>query len=413
MHPLANSQDASLRARAASVVPGGMWGHQNAANLPHGYPQFFSRGDGCRVWDVDGNEYIDLMCSWGPVLLGHNHPEVEEAARRQNARGECLNGPTEAMVELAETMVGMIPHADWVQFSKNGSDATTTCVTIARAGTGRRKVLVAAGSYHGAMPWCSPSVAGVTTEDRAHILTFEYNDVASLERAAEMARGDLAAIIVAAFRHDFARDQEMPTPEFAACARAICDTAGAALIVDDVRAGFRLHPGGSWELVGIRPDLSAWSKAIANGYTLAAVTGSDRFRAAATQVFSTGSFWCSGTAMAAAVATLGIVQRDDVVGHLHRMGTLLREGMSDLSRRHGVPIRQSGPVQMPMILFQGDTDFSRADAFCAATLQAGAYFHPKHNMFLSMAHRPYDIARALVAAEHGFRAAAIVRPSTP
>ena len=161
--------DAMLRARAALVVPGGMWGHLNAARLPEGYPQFFASAEGCRVRDVDGREYIDFMCSWGPVLLGHRHPEVEAAAQAQAALGDCFNGPGEVMVDLAEDFVAMVPHADWAMFQKNGGDATTACVTIARAGTGRRKVLVARGSYHGALPWCSPSVAGVTSEDRAHL----------------------------------------------------------------------------------------------------------------------------------------------------------------------------------------------------------------------------------------------------
>ena len=170
--------DAMLRARARLVVPGGMWGHLNAARLPEGYPQFFASAEGCRVRDVDGREYIDFMCSWGPILLGHRHPQVQAAAEAQAAKGDCFNGPGEVMVELAEDLVAMLPHADWAMFQKNGGDATTCCVTIARAGTGRRKVLVARGSYHGALPWCSPSVAGVTAEDRAHLLHFEYNDVA-------------------------------------------------------------------------------------------------------------------------------------------------------------------------------------------------------------------------------------------
>ena len=156
------SADAMLRARARLVVPGGMWGHLNAARLPEGYPQFFASAEGCRVRDVDGREYIDFMCSWGPILLGHRHPEVQAAAEAQAVKGDCFNGPGEVMVELAEDLVAMLPHADWAMFQKNGGDATTSCVTIARAGTGRRKVLVARGSYHGALPWCSPSVAGVT-----------------------------------------------------------------------------------------------------------------------------------------------------------------------------------------------------------------------------------------------------------
>ena len=176
-------RDTALRERAARVVPGGMWGHQRAAALPDGHPQFFAGGDGCRVRDVDGNEYIDFMCSWGPIILGHRHPKVEAAAQAQLAAGDCLDGPTEHAVALAELLARTIPQADWAMFQKNGTDATTACVSIARAGSGRRKILVARGAYHGAVPWCSPSLAGVTAEDRAHILHYEFNDLASLERA--------------------------------------------------------------------------------------------------------------------------------------------------------------------------------------------------------------------------------------
>src|SRR4051794_39162419 len=261
----ATTNDAALRARAARVIPGGLWGHLNAARLPEGYPQFFARAEGCRLYDVDGRCFIDMMCSWGPVVLGHHHKAVEQAATAQAARGDCMNGPAPVLVELAEAVVATVPHADWCLFAKNGTDATTTCVTLARAATGRRKVLVAQGAYHGAVPWCSPSLAGVTEEDRAHLLHFRYNDVRSLERGVERGGADLAAILVSAFRHDLGHPQELPTPEFARACRALCDQAGAALLLDDVRAGMRLHLGGSWETLGVRPDLAAWSKAIANG----------------------------------------------------------------------------------------------------------------------------------------------------
>jgi glutamate-1-semialdehyde 2,1-aminomutase len=277
-------------------------------------------------------------------------------------------------------------------------------VTIARAGTRRRKVLVARGAYHGAVPWCTPSLAGVTTEDRAHIVQFDYNDVASLQAAADAAGDDLAGIIVSAFRHDVGRDQELPTPAFARRAREICDRVGAALIVDDVRAGFRLHLGGSWEKVGVRPDLSAWSKSIANGHALAAVTGTDRFREAVTEVFSTGSFWCSSVSMAAAVATLNVLQREDAPARMEHTGTMLREGLAALSQRHGIPIRQTGPVQMPLVLLEDDPGYEKGSVFCSAALRAGVYFHPRHNMFLSVAHTEADIGRALEAAEAGFSA---------
>ena len=288
----ANSADTSLRERARRVIPGGQWGHLDARKLPDGYPQYFARAEGCRLEDVDGRSFVDLMCSWGPIVLGHHHPLVEGAARDQAARGDCMNGPAPVLVELAELVVDTVPHADWCIFGKNGTDATTTCVTVARAQTGRRKVLVARGAYHGAVPWCSPSVAGVTAEDRAHLLPFEFNDLTSVQNAAETAGPDLAAIVVSAFRHDMGQPQAMPTPAFARGVRALCDETGAALILDDVRAGFRLHLGGSWQGLGVQPDLAAWSKAIANGHPLSMVTGRDRFRDAAEQVFTTGSFWC-------------------------------------------------------------------------------------------------------------------------
>ncbi len=402
----ANSIDADLRARARHVIPGGLWGHLNAANLPEGYPQFFASADGCRLRDVDGREFVDLMCAWGPMVLGYRHPAVEDAARRQARQGDAMNGPAPVLVELAETLVGMIPHAAWCLFEKNGTDATTACVTIARAGTGRRKVLVARGSYHGAAPWCTPSLAGVTTEDRAHILHFDYNDAASLHAAAEDAKGDLAAVIVTAFRHDMGRDLELPDADFARAARAICDATGAALILDDVRAGFRLHLGGSWETIGVRPDLAAYSKAIANGHALAAVTGNDAFREAATRIYTTGSFWCAAVPMAAAVATLAELRRIDGPTQMRAMGERLRAGLDALAARHRIGVRQSGPPQMPLMLFEDDPDWRRGAVFCAAALRAGAYFHPRHNMFLSCAHTPADIDLALQAADAGFAAVA-------
>jgi glutamate-1-semialdehyde 2,1-aminomutase len=392
-------KNAELRRRAARVIPGGMWGHMNVARLPAGYPQYFARAHGCELWDVDGNRYIDMMCSYGPIVLGHGDPDVEQAASGQRERGDAMTGPAECLVELAELLVDLLPQADWALFAKNGTDATTSCVTIARATTRRRKILVAKGSYHGAVPWCSPSLLGVTDEDRAHILSFEYNDVESLRQAAAKADGDLAGVIVTPFRHDVRRDQEMATPAFAAAARAICDDAGAALIIDDVRAGFRIHLGGSWEPLGVRPDLSAWSKAIANGHPLAAVTGNDRFRDAAQQVYLTGSFWCGAAAMAASIATLRKLKAIDGIAKMEASGRRLRAGIDEQARQYGLPLKQSGPVQMPLMLFEGDVDFALGNRFVLEALKRGAYLHPWHNMFLSTAHETSHIDRVLEATE--------------
>lgn len=400
------SRDKALRERASKVVPGGMWGHMNVARLPAGFPQYFERAEGCRLIDVDGRDYVDMMCSYGPIILGHRDPDVDAAVAAQSARGDIMTGPAEVQVELAELLVETLPHADWAVLAKNGTDATTSCVTIARAGTGRRKIVVARGSYHGAVPWCSPSLEGVTAEDRAHVLQFDYNDVPSLEEAAEAAKGDLAAILVTAFKHDVRKDQEAPTRDFAEALRRVCDRAGAALILDDVRAGFRIDIGGSWEPLGVRPDLSAWSKAIANGHALAAVTGNDRFRDAAARVYVTGSFWCGAVPMAAAVATIRKLRETDAIGSMTAMGQRLRDGLAAQARSHGVTLRQTGPAQMPQILFADDDDFRLGNLFVQEVLSRGAYMHPWHNMFLSAAHRPADIDRVLDATDAALKVVA-------
>ena len=404
--------DADLRARAERVIPGGMWGHTAIDRQPPGYPQFFERADGCRIWDVDGRASIDFICSWGPVVLGHHDPDVEAAVRAQAARGDSLNGPSPRLVELAELLVDLVPHADWAMFSKNGTDATTACVTIARAGTGRRKVLVAHGAYHGAAPWCTPSLVGVTAEDRAHLIEFDYNDAASLRTAAAVAGGDLAAVIVSGFKHDLGKNHELATHDFAQAAREVCDAAGAALIVDDVRAGFRLDLGGSWETVGVRPDLSAFSKAIANGYPLAAVVGGNRFRDAASRVFVTGSFWTAAVPMAAAIATLTKLRQTDGIAQMRAMGERLRAGLEDQSRARGFRLIQSGPPQMPLILFADDPGRALGLAFCREALARGVYLHHVHTMFLSTAHTPADIDEALDATDRAFAALASTRPSS-
>jgi glutamate-1-semialdehyde 2,1-aminomutase len=394
-----NSIDAALRDRAQRVIPSGMWGHMNVARIPAAYPQYFSRADGCHLWDVDGREYVDFMCAYGPMLLGYNDGDVNRAADEQRAQGDIFNGPSARLVELAELMVDTVAHADWAMFQKNGTDATTTCAMIAREATGKRKILVATGAYHGAVPWCNPYPNGATAEDRVHLIRYDYNDVASLERAAAEAGDDLAGIFVSAFKHDLGKTHEAPNSEFAAAARRICDKSGAALIVDDVRAGFRLHMGGSWELVGVKPDLSAWSKAIANGYALGAVTGNDRFRAAAGRIFVTGSFWCGAVSMAASLVAIRKMKDIDAVGIMQRMGRRLRDGIEAQAKAHGVALKQSGPAQMPVILFDDDADRKKGWLFCTEALKRGVYMHATHTMFLSAAHTVADIDRTLDATD--------------
>jgi glutamate-1-semialdehyde 2,1-aminomutase len=309
------------------------------------------------------------------------------------------------MVELAELMVERVAHADWTMFAKNGTDATTIALMVARAETGRNKVLAAKGAYHGAAPWATLRMDGVAPEERANLHYYDYNDAASVERAIEHAgAGDVAAIITSPFKHDAGFDQEVADPAFARRLRELCDELGAALVIDEVRAGFRLHHGGSWEPLGVPPDLSAWSKGIANGYPLAAILGSGRYADAASRIFVTGSFWYQAVPMAAAVATIEALRDEDAVAVMERVGTRLRAEFDQLAQEIGVPIRQTGPVQMPNLAFPGDVEFAKAATFSAAMLDRGVIVHPRHNWFLSAAHTDDDVDRFLEAAQDGLEA---------
>src|ERR1700742_4653977 len=197
-----HATDRLLRDRARAVIPGGMYGHQSAMSLPPAYPQFMRGGRGARIWDVDGNEYVDLMCSYGPVVLGHQPSGGEAAVSAQAALGDCQNAPGPVMVDLAELLVRTVRHADWAMFAKNGTDATTMCCTIARAQTGRRKILGAAGAYHGAAPCCTPRPAGTPPQAPANLAYYTYNDLPSVRQAATEAGDDLAAIVVSPFKHN-------------------------------------------------------------------------------------------------------------------------------------------------------------------------------------------------------------------
>jgi glutamate-1-semialdehyde 2,1-aminomutase len=402
--PRPRTADGELRRRAAAVIPGGMYGHQSAGPLPPEYPQFMRNGRGARIWDADGNCYVDLMCAYGPVVLGHRHEKVEAAASAQAELADCQNGPAPVMVDLAELLVATVRHADWTMLAKNGTDATTMCCTIARAQTGRKRVLVARGAYHGALPWCTPRPAGVTDADRANLGYYEFNDLDSARAAAAEADDDLAGVLVSPFKHDAGYDQELVDPAFARGLRDLCDASGAALILDDVRCGFRLHLGSSWEPIGVDPDLSAWSKAIANGHPLAAVLGSDQFRDGARSVFVTGSFWFSAVPMAAAIATINALREEGAIEAMDRAGTALRDGIVAQAAAWGIDVNYTGPVQMPYLTFAGDKNYELASLFAAEAVRRGAYIHPRHNWFVSAATTAADLELVLAATDQAFGA---------
>jgi len=266
-------------------------------------------------------------------VLGYLNPEVEEAVARQHAMVDCGPGAGPVMVDLAEKIVSLVDEGAWALFAKNGADVTTLSVTLARAHTGKRTVLVANGAYHGSLPWCNPDVQGTVPGDRQNLDYFDFNDLGSVAAALERHQGDLAAVILSPYRQPPGFDQEAPTAEFAVGLRELCDKNDALLIHDEVRTGMRIELGTSWRQFGVAPDMSAWGKAIANGYALSALVGKEEVREAAAKVFATGSFWWTGDAMAAGLATLEIMERDDSLAAMNAWGRASRRASPPPPRR--------------------------------------------------------------------------------
>ena len=215
---------------------------------------------------------------------------------------------------------------------------------------------------------------------------------------------DLAAIFAAPFKHDAFIDQAAPDPAYARRARELADAAGALLVVDDVRAGFRVARDCSWSAIGVQPDLSTWGKCIANGHPISALLGNDKARKAASSIYVTGSFWFAGAAMAAGVETLRLIRESDYLERIEGLGQRLRGGLAERAAGAGFGFRQSGPVTMPLFLFDDDTNLAKGFAWSSAMLERGVYVHPWHNMFLCAAMTEQDIDFALDAAEASFSA---------
>ncbi len=403
--PLEQSKSAALMERATRVIPGGIYGHQTPRlTVRDAYPSFLARGEGAYFWDVDGNRYLDYVCSYGPIVLGHRHPAVEDAVARQRQDGSCLNLPGEPFVELAELLVAKTPFADWALFGKNGSDMTTWALTVARAHTGRPKILMARGAYHGVGTWCNPADVGKTPEDTANVLHFPYNDLDALVDIVRAHADELAGIIVSPFRHDAGFDQELPHPEFHPTIRRLCDEHGIVYILDDVRCGFRLAVAGSGHHYGVEPDLSCYCKAMGNGYAISATVGREPLREAARRAFVTGSYWTSSVEFAAAIATITHLEEIDGCRRMREYGTALQAGLERQAAAHGLEARITGEPAMPAMTFGADEKYERMKAWCAECLERGVFFHPRHNWFLTTAHTDADLAFTLDVTDAAFKA---------
>jgi len=296
--------------------------------------------------------------------------------------------------------------AEWAVFGKNGSDMTTWAVQVAREFTGRKKVLRARHSYHGAHGWCTPGHGGLIDEDKMHVHEFVWNDLNSVHDLVKRHRDQIAALITTPFLHPPFADSELPADGFLRGLQDICRTNGIVFILDDVRAGFRLNIGGSHRHFGFEPDIICFSKALGNGHPISSTLGRKELRIAASRVFLAGSFWYSAVPMAAALACLRVLERDGAIAHMNKMGALLVDGLQAGAAKHGLQVRASGPASLPFVKFSTETNLFRQQRFCAEAVRRGVFLHPHHNWFMSAAHTTTDIEQALAMADEAF---AVVR----
>jgi len=399
-------RSSALSERAARVIPNGVFGHRRTfafagdalRTIPDAYPHFVDHATGCRMWDVDGNEFIDYLCGYGPMIVGYGNERVEVAAAAERARGDCYDFPAAVTVDLAERLVASQPVTTWAAFALNGTDAITLALVVARAATGRSTVVMADGAFHGGHLWASAG-PGWSDADRAQTRTVTWGDADELSAA--LATEPVAAVVLCPYEQLVGAENRMPPPGYWSAVREACTDAGTMLIIDDIRSGFRVDPAGTCAHFGIVPDLLALSKAMANGYPIAAVLGAEHVREAASTVFVSGTFWGHAPALAAALATLDLLSEPHAVDHLGAMGSRLTDGLVGIAADEGLELVVSGPPALPHVRFAADDDFSLACDFAERLAAEGSLVHPTHNWFLSLAHTARDIDRTL---DHAFAA---------
>ena len=413
---------ADLFERAQGMMPGGVSSPVRAYRAVGGTPPFIARGKGARVWDTTGREYVDMVCSWGPLIAGHAHPRVVEAIVAQAQLGTSYGAPSPREVELAELIVEALPTIEMLRFVSSGTEAAMSAVRLARAVTGRDKILKFAGCYHGHADGLLakagsgvatlglPDSAGVTAGTARDTLTAQYNDLAAVEAIA--AQVPLAAIIVEPYAGNMGCVP--PASGFLAGLRSICDATGALLIFDEVITGFRLARGGAQVLVGLRPDITCLGKVIGGGLPVGAYGAS---RSLMSHVAPLGPMYQAGTlsgnplAMAAGSATLSLLDASAYAA-LERTGARLADGLEEAIRECGIDacVQRAGSL-LTLFFCAGpvsdETGAARADrprfaTFHRAMLSRGVMLPPSQLecWFVSLAHDD-DTIDLVIAAAHG------------
>ena len=406
METFSYSKSQQFFSRAAKVIPGGIYGHYSPAPLipASDYPFFTARAEGARFWDVDGNEFIDYMCAFGPMVQGYQHSAVDLAAQEQMKSGNLTTGAPGIMIELAEYLTDLVPFADWSYFAKNGADVTNYATMIARDATERKKIVMIHGGYHGAAPWMqAPGHHGLIEEDYRNIIRVHWNDIEAFENAIAENPNEIAGFIATPYHVPVFRDNEMPADGYWQKIEAICRREGIVLIIDDVRHGFRLDMCGSNEYFGFKPDLLCLGKALANGYPISALLGTAALKNVAARVFYTGSFFFEAVPMAACLANLKELEKIRGPEIMQAQGKKLTDTMVEIARRYGFTLKVTGVPSMPYLRITDDDSMMLHQDWCAECTKRGAYFTPHHNWFLSTAHTAKDIDQTLEIVDYAFQ----------
>jgi glutamate-1-semialdehyde 2,1-aminomutase len=419
-----------LMKRAREVIPGGVNSPVRAFGSVGGDARFIERASGARIDDVDGNRYVDYVSSWGAVIVGHAHPRVVEAVRAAAARGTSYGAPTEAEVLLAERIAELVPSVEMVRLTSSGTEATMSALRLARAATGRERIVKFEGCYHGhadALLAAAgsgiatlgiPGSAGVPASAVSGTIVLPYNDLEAVEQAFARARGEIAAVIVEPVAANMGL--VLPAPGFLAGLRALCDEDGALLVFDEVITGFRVALGGAQARFGVIPDLTCFAKVIGGGLPVGAYGGR---RALLERIAPVGDVYQAGTlsgnplATAAGLAVLELLSAPGVYDELERKSKRLAGELVALAREAGVALTAEavgglfgfffhpGPVRN----FQdaAKADAKRYRAFFHAMLDAGVYFAPSpfEAAFVTTAHGEAEIDETLEAARRALRKA--------
>jgi glutamate-1-semialdehyde 2,1-aminomutase len=423
------SRSESLFERARETIPAGVNSPVRAFRAVGGTPVFFERAYGPHLWDADGRRYIDYVGSWGPMVLGHTHPQVVEAVQAAAARALSFGAPTEAEIELVETICRLVPSIEMARLVSSGTEATMTAIRLARGHTGRDLIVKFEGCYHGhadsllvkagsgALTFGNPSSAGVPPETAAHTLVLDYNDIAQVEKLFREKGGQIACVIVEPVAGNM--NLVLPGPGFLESLRENCSRHGAVLLFDEVMTGFRVALGGAQARYGIQPDLTTLGKVIGGGMPVGAVGGRRDIMqkiAPLGPVYQAGTLSGNPVAVAAGLATLKLVEQKDFQSKIEATAQALVQGLIAEAKKAGVVFsaqsigsmfglyfRASPPASFAEVM-QCDKD--RFNKFFHVMLDKGVYLAPSayEAGFVSAAHGAAEIDATLAAARAAFKA---------